>query len=409
MNEKYEALITALNNILFLQPSERLVHSNTEALVQVKAALDAIFAEDHKTCKSVRITQNTDKQFFGVRVSPVILPGTAIAIICADNEPIIDFYEVEFDSKIFNLGFTAEEIAAVMIYNIATCVTNPDIIAKVRSIIDGYALSDDYMISIRDSMDYIALITFGIKDTMFKLSDIIFKDSIDELESTKYIVDDMVEFLSSAKDKLSKAAFGVGRDFRSDKPVVLGWMLTVFKNMKINSRIVWDTLTDAKAFSGSKLEVEAIEAALGGLNRINSTLMLNEKTKEQHNDLTKVIDESNISGISEISLFKSLKRNGLRGIENDLFEYSMRVKNCTDAEDAYLVMRSLNSRIGILEDYLYSEALSPSDQQHWEMVLMKYKELRMVLSKKKFNDKQYGLFFDYSALDKLDNPNNDIM
>ena len=407
MNEKYEALITALNNILFLQPSERLVHSNVEALTQVKAALDAIFVEDGKTCRSIRITQNTDKQFFGVRVSPVILPGTAVSIICADNEVIFSAYEVEFDSKMFNLGLSAEEIAAIAVYNIATSVANPDVINKVRMIVDGYALSEDYMVSIRDSMDYIALITFGIKDTIFKLTDIIFKDSVDDLESTKYIVDDMADFLSSAKDKLSKAAFGVGRDFRSDKPVVLGWMLTVFKNMKINSRIVWDTLTDAKAFSGSKLEVESIDAALGGLNRINSTLMLNEG-KEQK-DLVKAIDESNISGISEISLFKNLKRNGLRGIENDLFEYSMRVKNCTDAEDAYLIMRSLNSRIGVLEDYLYSEGLNPSDQAHWEMVLAKYKELRMVLSKKKFNDKQYGLFFDYSALDRLDNPNNNDM
>ena len=52
-----------------------------------------------------------------------------------------------------------------------------------------------------------------------------------------------------------------------------------------------------------------------------------------------------------------------------------------------------------------SEVIGPDTTYN----LTKYKELRMVLSKKKFSDKQYGLFFDYSALDKLDNPNNDMM
>ena len=65
-------------------------------------------------------------------------------------------------------------------------------------------------------------------------------------------------------------------------------------------------------------------------------------------------------------------------------------------------MRGLNSRIGILEDYLYNENLSDHDRKHWEEVLEIYKQLRVILSSKKFEDKQYGLFFDYSALDKLD-------
>ena len=80
----------------------------------------------------------------------------------------------------------------------------------------------------------------------------------------------------------------------------------------------------------------------------------------------------------------------------------MRVKNCTDADDAYLVMRGINNRLGVLEDYIYSEQLSDSDRRHWEEVAQAYRDLRVVLSKKKLEGKQYGLFYDYNKLDELD-------
>ena len=81
----------------------------------------------------------------------------------------------------------------------------------------------------------------------------------------------------------------------------------------------------------------------------------------------------------------------------------MKVKNCTTAEDAYMIMRAINSRLGILEDYLLNDEMSDYDRKHWEYVAQQYRDLRAKLANKKFKEKQYGLFFDYSKLDKLDN------
>ena len=173
----------------------------------------------------------------------------------------------------------------------------------------------------------------------------------------------------------------------------------MYRNMKINSGIISDTLNDAKTFSASRLEITEIEKTLDAVNRIDNSIT--ESTSNL--DLNHFFEKKHLSSLNEISLFKSLKKNGLRGIENELYEYSMRVKNCTDSDDAYLIMRGINNRLGVLEDYIYYEQLSDHDRKHWEEVAQAYRDLRVVLSKKKLEGKQYGLFFDYNKLDELDN------
>ena len=119
--------------------------------------------------------------------------------------------------------------------------------------------------------------------------------------------------------------------------------------------------------------------------------------------INKFFDRKNLSALNEISIFKNLKKNGLRGLENELYEFAMRVKNCDNKEDAYLIIRGLNSRIGILEDYIANENLSEYDNKHWTSVLNQYKDLRYQITKKKFKEKQFGLWYDYSKFDNEDN------
>ena len=48
------------------------------------------------------------------------------------------------------------------------------------------------------------------------------------------------------------------------------------------------------------------------------------------------------------SLVSSIKQNGIRSIEQDVYEYTMRIKNIEDENDALLLMRQINNRISIL-------------------------------------------------------------
>jgi hypothetical protein len=208
--------------------------------------------------------------------------------------------------------------------------------------------------------------------------------------------ENLVESLSLAKDKIDSSVNGIGDSLRTSKPVILEWLFTMAHNLKNNSRIIKSTLEEARNFTASKLEINEINNTVQAIDRINATIDIGEAS------LNKFLDNKNLSPVNEISIFKSLKKNGLGGIENELYEYSIRVKNCDNADDAYLIIRGINNRLRILEDSIYNEPLKDQERKHWEAVAQAYRDLRTALSKKKFNDKQYGLFFDYNALDQLD-------
>ena len=393
--EIIEKLESSFINILFLKPEERVIRPNAMTLNSIKDILNTIF--DENQCVDAIYTHNTDKQLFGVRVDPQMSAYDSTVIISSDEKMKLKRYSVELDSRLFDIDLDESELAAIVIYEIDNTVNNCELFDRVRSIIDYESISNDTIINIRDSINYGQLLIFALKDTIYKLSSMLFKDKEDLAASTIIQTANLTDSLISAKEKISVA---LGESSRSPKPVIVAWMLVMLKNMKINSGVIRDTLTDAKAFTGSKLEVKEIDNALDSIDKINNTLFLGEST-EQWEDLNAFFDRKNLSKLNEISIFKSLKKNGLRGIENDLYEYTMRVRNCREADDAYLVMRAINNRLGILEDYLYQEQLSPAEAEHWEEVANRYRDLRTELAKKKFNEKQYGLFFDYSKLDNM--------
>ena len=149
-------------------------------------------------------------------------------------------------------------------------------------------------------------------------------------------------------------------------------------------------------FTASRLEKEQIERTL---KAVDSILSVNENAT-----LTQVFREGYVDSLNEISLFKSLKANGLRSIEDAYYELLMRVKSCETEEEAMYVLRGINTRLNILEDYLFNTPdLSDNERKRWELIAIKYRELRNILAKKKImNKKQYGIFVDYNQLDQLD-------
>ena len=394
--EKVEKLESVFVNILYLKPEDRVVAPNMSNLADLRTIINSIF--DENKCLDVLYTLNTDKQFFGIRINPAMSASDATVILSTDEKVRLVNYQIEFDSKLFDIGLTGEELVAITIYEIASMMDNTEIFDNLRALIDCNVVTNDDVISIRDSVNYAQLIIFAIKDTMYKLSSMIFKDEPEDLlANPATAATETGESLLSAREKIISSISGLGDTFRTPKPVILEWMFLMYRDMKINSGIISDTLNDAKAFTASRLEIAEIDKTLDAVNRIDNSII-----ESKNIDLNHFFEKKHLNSLNEISLFRSLKKNGLRGIENELYEYTMRVKNCTDPDDAYLVMRGINNRLGVLEDYIYSEQLTDSDRRHWEEVAQAYRDLRVVLSKKKLEGKQYGLFFDYNKLDELD-------
>jgi hypothetical protein len=96
----------------------------------------------------------------------------------------------------------------------------------------------------------------------------------------------------------------------------------------------------------------------------------------------------------------------LRSIDDDLYEYKVRVKNCTEQEDAIYILRCINTRLAILDDYLMNETITDYERQHWQEVADLYRALRIEIGSKKFlsASKNFNAFLniDYDALDALD-------
>ena len=394
--EKVEKLESVFVNILYLKPEDRVVAPNMSNLADLRTIINSIF--DENKCLDVLYTLNTDKQFFGIRINPAMSASDATVILSTDEKVRLVNYQIEFDSKLFDIGLSGDELVAITIYEIASMMDNTELFDNLRALIDCNVVTNDDVISIRDSVNYAQLIIFAIKDTMYKLSSMIFKDEPEDLlANPATAATETGESLLSAREKIISSISGLGDTFRTPKPVILEWMFLMYRDMKINSGIISDTLNDAKAFTASRLEIAEIDKTLDAVNRIDNSII-----ESKNIDLNHFFEKKHLSSLNEISLFRSLKKNGLRGIENELYEYTMRVKNCTDPDDAYLVMRGINNRLGVLEDYIYSEQLTDSDRRHWEEVAQAYRDLRVVLSKKKLEGKQYGLFFDYNKLDELD-------
>lgn len=393
--EKIEKLESVFLNILYLKPEDRVINPDMSILGDLKTAINSIF--DDNVCINVIYTNNTDKQFFGIRINPNMSPSDATIILATDEKVKLNKYQIEFDSKLFDIGLNETELAAVTIYEISSMMDDYDLFDKIRLEVDKIMLSNEDIVHIRESVNYAQLIIFAIKDTLFKLSSMLFVDNPEDLTINPSIqACNLENYITSAREKIDSSMQGLGETLRTPGMTILTWMFTMYRNMNIYSGVVKNTLKDAKTFTASKLEINEIDKTLTSIDRIEGNVL------EESVSLNEFFNKKHVSTLNEFSIFKSLKKNGLRGIENDLYEYAMKVKNCNESEDAYMIMRGINTRLGVLEDYLATENLSEHERKHWDYVCNQYRELRIALSKKKFKDKQYGLWFDYSKLDELD-------
>ena len=393
LEKSVELLMNVFNNILYETPDELVVTPARNNLNEIKNCLDKIFPDNK--CLDILYTNNYDKLFFGIRVNPTIYQADLIGIIGADEKMKLNSYKLEFDSKLFDMGLSPQELTAYTLYEISSMVNSYKIIDDLRTVIDLNMTSNDDTIYLKDSAHYAQLIIFAIKDSLTKLSSLIYKDDVAEYIGDPLITGlDLGEFLVTAHDTIIGSENGPRDSLRASNTSILQWMFIMYRDMRTNSSTVMDALRDAKTTTGSKLDIEELNKTIDSVNRIDSTITPQVEALE----LPKFFDAINMSAVNEFSLFSGLKKNGLRSIEDYLYEASLRIKNLETEEDAVYMMRAINTRMNILGDYIFNTpGLSERERQHWEMVYEKFSRLREELVKKRiWNKKQYGLFFDYN-------------
>lgn len=351
--------------------------TNTSALVTV---LNKIFAG--KQCVTVIVTDNHDNLPFGIHVSPTINNVDLMTILVDTEEFELDRYTVEIDSKLINDVQDHDLIAAYMLDTIAG-VISPETITTLRAIIDITLESTGTTLNIKQSANYSAILIYGIKNMIRKIvncSDKVYIES-DEFE--------LEELLSTVSVKIASLWKEV--EAGDPKMSVLAWVLLIYTELDTEYKDAIVTLTDARPLTGSELEKIEIDKCIKSLHRAS----------------TEAVTEAVLHEFKGLSIFRTLKQNGLRGLEDDLYEYKVRVKNVQDQGDAIYIMRCINSRLSILEDFIATEPnLKEADRARWQGVIDAYRELRAKLAEKKFTSADRALNaylnFDYSKLDVLD-------
>lgn len=343
------------------------------------------FFKDSK-CKEVIYTSNTDKMFFGMSVVPVISGDDAVRILESNENYRVERYYIEFDSKIFGpqLGLSSEELLACLLHEVGHIVNDSSPAEEVRRSVDIYLSENNESLKISDSIHYREILAYGIKDTMRKLV------SMFEKDDTEVLADEFVAAcgygpqLESAFDKICKNALSLNKCV-SNKLIVLSWTMRLYKDVKTRRIPALRALQKGQSLVASKLQKREMDNVAKRLNRIDDSALMESVIDDARNKYRAVI--------------KKAKFKGIRDFEDDMYEYKMRYRNIDDEYEMLEILRNVNTRISIIDDYIYSEDISDSERKRWLVLLDKYKDLRELIGNKvTYRNRKQAIYVEYPQI-----------
>lgn len=380
MDNRIETLISAISKL-------RDFENTRDDLLNIKQALDLLF--DNAKCKNFIYTLNTDKLPFGCIVMPSLDTDSITSIMLTDQNTRFDSYEIELDSKVFDYGLTDKEVAAIIIYNIHHLTSDFTPGIRVKEYVDAYMANTDDNVVIKSSLQYQAILALGLCDALVKLTSCLYLP--DDVETDAYLEDLDIDCLKDALNKLYKEIPGCENEaLRNPRLTMLEWSLRLYNDVEKERIPAIHTMNKCKSISASVLYNNRMNAVINALNRIDTDYYVSEATM--------ALSEANKSWIAK------LRYNGLKDIENDLYEFNIRVKNAESEEDMWYVLKQINSRINILDEYLRDHGDEDPDADRWRNVLMQYKDIRQTLVKNGYyKHKGFGIAIDYEKFEKDEN------
>ena len=379
----------------FIQTLSALKDSTTVSFDQIKTCRDALNAiiDNKATCANLLYTINTDKLAFGCIVMPKFR-GDEVNNLLISGDPIrIQEIEVEIDSKLFDYGLSEEQIAMIILYNICHMVNDDTPTRRVREAIDTYLMNHDTQLVIKESVQYQPILALGVCDALVQFTNCMYLDN--EIESDPFL--DNLGFVDYSFGEtladLYKVIPGADSEIaRKPRLNMLDWALRLYVDVKKERIPALRLMDKMKDITASSLYIQKFNNIIQSLNRIDTDSIVNE-----------AVEQFVTEGKKKGSLFSQIKYAGLRGIEEDLYEFMIRARNAETEEEVMYALKQINVRISILDDYLRNEDMSDNERKRWEGVLNKYIEIRdQIAAKKVYNKKNYGIFIDYNKLDQMD-------
>ena len=379
----------------FIQTLASLRDMTNVSFDQIRTCRDALnkIIDNKANCVNLIYTINTDKLAFGCVIMPRFR-GEEVNNLLISGDPIrIQDIEVEIDSKLFDYAFTDEQIAMIILYNICHMVNDHNPTSRVREAIDTYLMNHDTQLVIKDSIQYQPIMTLGICDALVQFTNCLYLDT--EIESDPFLEnlgfeEDFGDTLATLFQVIPGASAEINRKPRLN---MLDWALRLYVDVKKERIPAIHLLTKCISICGSTLYKNKFQTVINCLHKIDTDSYVQEAYNEFLNEAKK----------NKKSLFSQIKYNGLRGIEEDFYEFMVRARNAETEEEVMYALKQINVRLAILDDYLRNEEMSDQDRQRWTALYNKYVTIRdEIANKKVYNKRNYGIFVDYNRLDELD-------
>lgn len=379
----------------FIQTLASLRDMTTVSFDQIRTCRDALnkIIDNKANCVNLIYTINTDKLAFGCVVMPRFR-GEEVNNLLISGDPIrIQDIEVEIDSKLFDYAFTDEQIAMIILYNICHMVNDHNPTARVREAIDTYLMNHDTQLVIKDSIQYQPIMALGICDALVQFTNCLYLDT--EIESDPFLEnlgfeENFGDTLATLFQVIPGASAEINRKPRLN---MLDWALRLYVDVKKERIPAIHLLNKCISICGSTLYKNKFQTVINCLHKIDTDSYVQEAYNEFLNESKK----------NKKSLFSQIKYAGLRGIEEDFYEFMVRARNADTEEEVMYALKQINVRLAILDDYLRNEEMSDQDRQRWTALYNKYVAIRdEIANKKVYNKRNYGIFVDYNRLDELD-------
>jgi DNA-binding Lrp family transcriptional regulator len=346
----------------------------------LKNELNRFFKDS--SCKDVIYTRNTDKPFFGLRVYPILGKDDVVDIMVAENGKRVKQYCIEIDSKIRDLDLTQREFTAFILHEVGHLTNDSEPSQKARDAMNVYLAKKKETIAINQSAQYRALLAYAFKDAMVKASSLFYKKN-EEVLADEFVVgcgygEDLYSGLNKVVGKTVMLNRGV-----EDKFTALQYVLSIYKNIKMNRIRVLRTMNKCKQLTGSELEKKEYTSVVKAVSELDDVSLIYEA------NLVELFKER-FKKVAEKDQNKTA-----RSLEDDIFEFSVRVKNVQEEDEALMLLRQLNTKMAILDDYIQTGKLEKHNLNRYTALYAKYGTLRDALTKKDLvQDKYWSLFVE---------------
>lgn len=345
-----------------------------------------MFFRDVK-CEGVLYTNNTDLDFFGVYVQPVLKEKDIYPLLVSDYTTTIEKYYVELDSKLFNpvLGLTNREILAIILHDIGSMINSSGPIDRAVKEIDLYLDTTNDVLRTTDNVNYVAILTFGLKDLLHKLTSIFTADLTSNVAIDDFIMScGFINELNSAISKLKK--FGYLNMFSEggSPSTIIAWTIRIYNDIKGQRIRTIRLLRKAASYTPVRLVKREMNHMITALSRIDDSSILES-----------VFDDVKLK---YQSMTKKFTMSSIKDIEEDYYDYAVTLQNVNDEADALLLLHKINSRMSVIDGVLNDDNPQITDRERKAFVdlYQRYNQLRNdVVAKKVYKRNYRRIYVNY--------------